>query len=42
MPRSTGLASFWHVSRSDAAGGAEPAPFPMLMKVPLLRRSEDP
>jgi eukaryotic-like serine/threonine-protein kinase len=38
-----GMASFWRVSRADAAGGAEPVPsFPVLMKVPLLRRGEDP
>jgi eukaryotic-like serine/threonine-protein kinase len=40
-----GMASFWRVSQVDAATGA-PAdhapPFPMLMKVPLLRRGEDP
>src|SRR5216683_2648592 len=30
-----GMANFWRVSRADAE-------FPMVMKVPLLRRGEDP
>jgi nucleotide-binding universal stress UspA family protein len=41
-----GMAGFWRVSRAEAAGtepaGGDPAPFPMLMKVPLLRPGEDP
>jgi serine/threonine protein kinase/nucleotide-binding universal stress UspA family protein len=36
-----GMASFWRVSRADVAPGDDPAPFPMLMKVPLLRHGED-
>jgi nucleotide-binding universal stress UspA family protein len=38
-----GMANFWRVSRAgpaDGAGGG--AEFPMVMKVPLLRRGEDP
>jgi eukaryotic-like serine/threonine-protein kinase len=38
-----GMASFWRVSRADAAApDADPASFPLVMKVPLLRRGEDP
>jgi len=38
-----GMANFWRVSRTNAAaGGAERGEFPMVMKVPLLRRGEDP
>src|SRR6516164_4003837 len=46
-----GMAGFWRVSRAEAAvgnsagaepGGGDPAPFPMVMKVPLLRHGEDP
>jgi eukaryotic-like serine/threonine-protein kinase len=42
-----GMASFWRVSRADASTDADPAaadaaPFPMVMKIPLLRRGEDP
>jgi serine/threonine protein kinase/nucleotide-binding universal stress UspA family protein len=37
-----GMASFWRVSRADADPAGDPAPFPMVMKVPLLRHGEDP
>ena len=40
-----GMAGFWRVSRADAdpdPPGEDPPPFPMLMKVPLLRHGEDP
>ncbi|MBO0751127.1 MAG: universal stress protein [Bradyrhizobiaceae bacterium] len=46
-----GMASFWRVSRAtaggepadtDAGAGTDSAPFPMLMKIPLLRHGEDP
>src|SRR5258708_26475479 len=36
-----GMASFWRVSRPDPAS-PDAADFPMVMKVPLLRRGEDP
>jgi nucleotide-binding universal stress UspA family protein len=36
-----GMASFWRVSR-PAAASPDGANFPMVMKVPLLRRGEDP
>jgi len=38
-----GMANFWRVSRADTdSAGMERAAFPMVMKVPLLRRGEDP
>ncbi len=46
-----GMSNFWRVIRAGAQGGAAPRPpgdddapppFPMVMKVPLLRRGEDP
>jgi serine/threonine protein kinase len=43
-----GMAGFWRASRADAGAGnpdppdEDPPSFPMLMKVPLLRRGEDP
>jgi len=38
-----GMAKFWRVSAADAGpAGADMAAFPMVMKVPLLRRGEDP
>jgi eukaryotic-like serine/threonine-protein kinase len=40
-----GMAGFWRVSRVEAGPDppdGDPLPFPMLMKVPLLRRGEDP
>ena len=38
-----GMANFWRVSRADAGPtGMDRAEFPMVMKVPLLRRGEDP
>lgn len=38
-----GMANFWRVSRANApAADADRAEFPMVMKVPLLRRGEDP
>ena len=38
-----GMANFWRVSRTNAeVVGTDRAEFPMVMKVPLLRRGEDP
>jgi nucleotide-binding universal stress UspA family protein len=38
-----GMANFWRVSRvAPAAADADRAQFPLMMKVPLLRRGEDP
>src|SRR5215475_11117726 len=38
-----GMANFWRVSSINAgAVGTDRAEFPMLMKVPLMRRGEDP
>jgi eukaryotic-like serine/threonine-protein kinase len=40
-----GMGGFWRVRRAGAdpdSPGGEPPPFPMMMKVPLLRHGEDP
>src|SRR5215472_6330540 len=37
-----GMANFWRVTGTNARPPTTPAEFPMVMKVPLLRRGEDP